>query len=306
MQILEVEIEKIKPDPNQPRTTIDNLDLREMAQSIIKEGVINAIEVDKDYVIITGERRWRASKIAGLKTVPVKVMTFDDVHRFRRQVIENIHNNTMNDWDTANALKKMVDEYFSRKEGKTGRPGTGAAWLVEETGKSSSYLEEKLSILSQSERWKKAIKEGKGTGKFTGALRQSPPKLKEKVEEKFLNNEFSTRDGARQFVSALKREEGNPLKIKELMETDYTEMKGYHEVENYVTKISPRIDQLVKKTYEPAQDLGRIVDSLKEWVKNNPRDGIGIIHAPRILANINFAKAILEEWSSKEVIKSIE
>ena len=77
MEIIEIEIDKIKPDKDQPRTSMDELELKEMAQSIVTQGVINPIEVDNDMVIITGERRWRAAKIAGLKVVPVKIFNLN-------------------------------------------------------------------------------------------------------------------------------------------------------------------------------------------------------------------------------------
>jgi len=298
MEILEVDINKIKPDVNQPRTTIDELDLREMSQSIITEGVINPIEVDEENVIVTGERRWRAAKMAGLKTVPVKVMPMGDEKRFMRQVIENIHNNTMTDWDTANSLKKLIDMNFKNEEKDYGRKPVGIKWLSDKTGRSTGYIEEKLSILDQSSEWKKAVKEGKDTAKFTASLKQTPEKYKEVVEKKFLKGEFATRDGAREFVSALKREEKNPDVIEKLLEKDYSELKGFKQVEIEVAKISPRVHQLVKKSYEPSQDLSKIVDQLKEWVKNNPIEKVGKIHAPRVVANINFAKALLEEWTS--------
>ncbi len=73
-KIISIPIEKIKPDVNQPRQYIDEEDLKGMAQSIVTEGIINPIEVDKNFVIVTGERRWRAAKIAGLKSVRAMII----------------------------------------------------------------------------------------------------------------------------------------------------------------------------------------------------------------------------------------
>jgi ParB family chromosome partitioning protein len=94
MQILQKNINEIRPDPNQPRKNFPEKRIREMAKSILTEGIINPIEIDKDGVIITGEMRWRSAKEAGLTTVPVKVIDPGE-NRFRRQVIENVHHNTM-------------------------------------------------------------------------------------------------------------------------------------------------------------------------------------------------------------------
>ena len=160
MEILQIEIDKIKPDKKQPRKSIEIEDLKEMAQSIVTEGVINPIETDSDFVIITGERRWRASKIAGLKTVPVKVLKINAKERFRRQVIENIHNDTMSYDDTARALSKLKVDYFHPvKVINKGQPQTGVTFLSKMVGKSLGYIEERFDYLKASAPLQKAVKD---------------------------------------------------------------------------------------------------------------------------------------------------
>src|SRR3989338_3453322 len=108
MEIIEIEIDKIRSDPNQPRKHFDEEAMEELATSIKNKGVINDIEVDQDFIIVTGERRWRGAKIAGLKTVPVKVLNnISDDDRFIRQAIENIHQEKMAPLDTAMMLDKI-------------------------------------------------------------------------------------------------------------------------------------------------------------------------------------------------------
>jgi ParB family transcriptional regulator, chromosome partitioning protein len=280
MQIQEIEIDKIKPDKNQPRTSIDELDLREMGKSIITEGVINPIEIDKNFVIITGERRWRASKLAGLKTVPVKIIEITPKERFMRQVIENIHHNTMSDWDTANALKKLLEYFHLVKvlSKKAGQPQTGITWLSEKTGKSKGYIEEKLDILEMSKDIQKAIKDQKIPGTFIRAIKNVPLKYKKIMEKKILDNEFSTRDGAMELSFALNREQDNPDKIKELLGVDYSKHKSSGAITNTISKISPREHEMIAKTYESSQEISEIVENLKEWVRNNPKESIGKVH----------------------------
>lgn len=300
MELTEVEINKIKPDPNQPRTSIDEIDLREMAQSMVTEGVINPIEIDSKFVIITGERRWRAAKIAGLKTVPAKILNIDGDERFMRQVIENIHHNTMSDWDTANALKKLLSLSPGDRHPQAPITGPGAdkgiTWLSVKTGKSRGYIDEKLSLLETSKPFQKAVREGTIAGTFVRAIKQAPEAFKVAVEKKILANEFTTRDGAKEFVAALKREENNPTRVKKLLDTDYSKFKGVGEVEQEVKKISPRVSDMVIRSYEPSHEISRISDDLKEWVMNNPREKIGLVHAPRIIVNMNFMKTLIEEW----------
>ena len=300
MEILEVKIDKIKPDPKQPRTSIDEIDLREMAQSIVTEGVINPIEVDKNYMIITGERRWRASKIAGLKTVPVKVLTMNKDERFMRQVIENIHHNTMNDWDTANALKKLLCLSPGDRHPKASLTGPGAdkgiTWLSEKTGKSRAYIDEKLSLLGAPKGFQKAVKTGLISGTYMRALKQCPEVFKDKVEKKIMDGEFRSRDTALRFVTALQREENNPSVIKKLLETDYSKFEGVNVAEEEIAKISPTLSTRIAKSYEPSQELSKIVDDMKAWLIENPKESIGKIHAARVIINLNVLVAMVSKW----------
>jgi ParB family chromosome partitioning protein len=85
MNIQEYPIAKIIPDPSQPRTVFPPTRIAEMAKSILTEGVINPVEIDKDGVIVTGEMRWRAAKEAGLKTIRVSEKTIQGHLEYLRE-----------------------------------------------------------------------------------------------------------------------------------------------------------------------------------------------------------------------------
>ncbi len=327
MKILEIDINKLRPDKDQPRQSVGDSEISEMAQSITTEGVINPIEVDKDFVIITGECRWRAAKKAALKTVPVKVIDIGKKERFMRQVIENVHHNTMSDWDTANAFKKLlennkekdVDFSPSKKSMVVGesyhRVGTekfgktadrGYEWLSQKIGKSKSYISEKLAILSASEKFKESVRGGETPGTFIRVLQSAPEEYKKIVEKKILNDEFESRDAALNFVSALKREKDNPGNIKKILDTDYSKYKTSHEVAEILSKISPRTHELVRKSFEPSQDLSQIVNNLHKWIENNPKENVGKIHAARVMLNMTSAKGMIEKWLKGEKTLKIE
>ena len=315
MEIIEIEIEKIKADPNQPRTSADEEGLKEMAQSMITEGVINPIETDEDFVIVTGERRWRAAKIAGLKTVPVKVIKIGKGERFMRQVIENIHNETISDTDMAHALKKLLEH---RKEGKISdlSPGdksldkkiirigakfgktedVGITWLSEKTGKSRAYIEEKLAILEASKSFQKAIKKGELAGTVIRAVKRTPEKYKKAIEKKILDNEFRSRDGAVHLAMAIDREKYNPEAVNELLAIDYSKYATAHEVGERVAEISPRLQERFKAAREPIQELDDILKSFETWAMNNPRSGIGSFFLTRVLINMNYTKNLIDAW----------
>lgn len=87
-EIKEIEISRIKADKNQPRKTFDDESLQHLAESILSNGLLNPIEVDENFVITDGERRWRAHKLAKLKTITVRVVSNkDQTEKLRRQLI---------------------------------------------------------------------------------------------------------------------------------------------------------------------------------------------------------------------------
>ena len=92
--ISEVSIEKIQPNPNQPRRDFDDDSLQELANSIRQIGIIQPITLrdmgDGTYIIIAGERRWRASQRAGLTHIPAYIRTVDDENMMEMALVENI------------------------------------------------------------------------------------------------------------------------------------------------------------------------------------------------------------------------
>lgn len=114
--VTEVNINKISPNKQQPRKFFDTEQLEELAQSIKNFGVIQPIVVTKSeqdsYIIIAGERRWRASRIAGLKSVPVIIQNYSDVEILQIALIENIQRQDLNPIEEAICYKKLCDEFF--------------------------------------------------------------------------------------------------------------------------------------------------------------------------------------------------
>ena len=109
-----MEIEKIFANPNQPRKSFDEGALRELADSIAKHGVIMPIIVNKSgdrYMIIAGERRFRASKLAGLSRVPVIVKQYDERQIKEISLIENLQREDLNPIEEAKGYRALQDVY---------------------------------------------------------------------------------------------------------------------------------------------------------------------------------------------------
>lgn len=126
--INEVEIEKIKANPNQPRREFDAEALEELAESIRQIGIIQPITLrqmeDGTYQIIAGERRWRASQMAGLTAIPAYVRTADDEKMMQMALVENIQREDLNAIEIALAYQNLIEQYnltqdaLSEKVGK--------------------------------------------------------------------------------------------------------------------------------------------------------------------------------------------
>ena len=111
----EMPLTEIYANPNQPRKNFDEQALRELADSIKKHGVIMPIVVNADkqgkYMIIAGERRYRASKIAGLKSIPVVVRNYSEREIKEISLIENLQREDLNPIEAAAAMKQLMVEY---------------------------------------------------------------------------------------------------------------------------------------------------------------------------------------------------
>lgn len=126
--INEVEIHKIKANPNQPRREFDEAALEELAESIRQIGIIQPITLrkmeDGTYQIIAGERRWRASQMAGLNAIPAYVRTADDEGMMQMALVENIQREDLNAIEIALAYQNLIEQYdltqdaLSEKVGK--------------------------------------------------------------------------------------------------------------------------------------------------------------------------------------------
>lgn len=139
--VLELLINQIIPNPNQPRKTFNETSLKELADSIKIHGVIQPIIVKKlpdgKYFIIAGERRWRASQIAGKNSIPVIVKDYTDKQITEISIIENLQREDLNPVEAAKAIKKLMEEYNFNQE-----------TVADRIGKSRSSVANTLRLLT--------------------------------------------------------------------------------------------------------------------------------------------------------------
>ena len=138
--VMEIAIDKVFANPDQPRKIFDETALRELADSISVHGVIMPIVVNKKgdgFMIIAGERRWRASKLAGKTTVPAIVKDYSERQVKEISLIENLQREDLNPIEAANAMKQLMEEYDITQED-----------LAERIGKSRSAVANTLRLLT--------------------------------------------------------------------------------------------------------------------------------------------------------------
>lgn len=125
--INEIEIEKIFPNPNQPRRDFDQDSLNELADSIAEIGIVQPITLrkmeDGTFQIIAGERRWRASKLAGKQSIPAYIRTADDENVMEMALIENIQREDLNAVEIALAYQHLLEQYNLTQEKLSERIG---------------------------------------------------------------------------------------------------------------------------------------------------------------------------------------
>lgn len=132
--INEIDVSLISPNPEQPRTTFDETSLEELAMSIRELGIIQPLTLrsvgDNAYQIISGERRYRAAKLAGLDTVPAYVRTANDSELTEMALIENIQREDLNAIEIALTFKKLIDQYKLTQERLSERIGKKRATIA--------------------------------------------------------------------------------------------------------------------------------------------------------------------------------
>lgn len=125
--ISEIELSKISVNPNQPRREFDPTALQELSDSIAEIGIIQPITLrkldDNSYQIIAGERRYRASLKAGLKTIPAYIRTADDENVMEMALVENIQREDLNSMEIALAYQQLLEQYSLTQERLSERVG---------------------------------------------------------------------------------------------------------------------------------------------------------------------------------------
>ena len=183
----ELEITKIQPNPDQPRKAFDEEELANLADSIRKEGLLQAIIVrpkDGSYQIVAGERRWQASKIAGLESVPVRIIEMDDEQALRIALVENLQRSDLNAIEEARGYKDLM-----------AKGGLTQAELAVAVSKSRSAVANSLRLLDLPQQIQDYVYDGALTAGHARAILSIPEEEKRtNLADKIISEHLTVRE----------------------------------------------------------------------------------------------------------------
>jgi ParB family chromosome partitioning protein len=205
--ISEIPLQYIYANPDQPRHDFDAEALEELAQSIKEHGVISPITLRKNasnnYMIIAGERRYRASKMAGLETIPAYVRTAKDEQVMEWALIENIQREDLNAIEIALAYQKLMDDHQLTQEK-----------MADRVGKKRATVANYLRLLKLPAEIQLGIKEKKIDMGHARAILGSPsPEQQLDIYKKILQNDLSVRK-VEELVTNAKQEAKSPKSVQ--------------------------------------------------------------------------------------------
>lgn len=269
-RILYIDINDIKPNSAQPRKVFDEAKLDELAESIRTNGVIQPLIVRESsvgYELVAGERRWRASHKAGLKTVPCIIRDFDDKQNAIVAIIENMQREDLNPIEEAQGLKSMTEKYgFTQEQ------------VSASLGRSRTYIANSIRLLKLPEDIQEYVSSGQMSAAHGRTIINIPDKAKQKeIADKIIRNDLSVRateklaERVKDELKPSRRKRGakaaDPGEIAKSAEIKAVEA----ELRTLIgTKVSISGDDKkgkIELEYYSIEELNRLIDALRDAFK---------------------------------------
>ena len=225
----EIDIHQIVPNPNQPRREFDEEAMEELANSIREMGIITPITLrqmpDGKYQIIAGERRWRASQKAGLKTLPAYIRTVEDESVMEMALVENIQREDLNAIEIALAYQHLLET-----------TGMTQAKISDRVGKSRTAVTNYMRLLKLPAQIQMALKDKViDMGHARALLALDSPTLQIKLFKDIQKNNYSVRK-VEEIVQLLKSGH-NPLSVKQVVTGKSTLSKDHEELKKKLSDL---------------------------------------------------------------------
>ena len=265
-RVLYIDINDIKPNKAQPRMTFDEDKLKELEASIREHGVIQPLiirQAENGYELVAGERRWRASRLAGLKKVPCIIRNFDDRQNAIVAIIENMQREDLNPIEEAEGLKSMTEKYgFTQEQ------------VSNSLGKSRTYITNSIRLL----KLPKEIQEYVSSGQMSAAhgrtlINVSDAAKQKEICNKVIKNGLSVRETERLAEKA--KDEIKPGRKKRKSNAKAGKSSDMLAVEAELraltgTRVNISGDEKSGKLeleYYSTEELNRLIDTIREAFK---------------------------------------
>ena len=263
--VVSVSITDIQPNPFQPRRVFDQDKLNELAQSITVYGVLQPIVVRKTlsgFQLVAGERRWRASQIAGITAISAVIRQYSDAEMTEIALIENVQRENLNPIEEAHAYRRLMDEFFLTQEE-----------VARKIGKSRSWIANIVRLLNlPSSIQDNVSRETLSAGQVRPLLAIADDTIQLEIADQIIKHNLSARD-VEDLVRKLtlgKTEKKERVMVQEsnILEAE-EQLKGY-----FGTKVIIKPGKNKSKIeieYYSDEDLERILESLKVKTSNPSR-----------------------------------
>jgi ParB family chromosome partitioning protein len=202
-QVTSLPLQKVEPNPLQPRKLFDETELQVLADSISQHGILQPLAVRPGkngyYQIIAGERRWRAARMAGLRNVPVVVLDVDDRTVMELALVENLQRQDLNPMEEAMGFKQLMEEYAMTQE-----------QVAERVSKSRSAVANSLRLLTLPASISKLVADGElSAGHARAVLALPTVRQQEKAAQKIIALRLSVRQ-AEAMCKSMTKEHDEP------------------------------------------------------------------------------------------------
>lgn len=258
--ITELKINDIEPNINQPRKYFDDKKLVQLAESIKQHGMVQPIVVKREnntYKIVAGERRWRAARIAGLKTVPVIVKDLTDRQLMEIALIENLQREDLNPIEEAEAYENLIKEYNMTQEE-----------ISKIVGKSRSAIANSIRLLGLVEEVRNFLISGEiSSGHARALLAIENGELQVKAAKEIIKRGLNVRETENLVKRYLKEKSGKTEKPKseELMEIE----EKFKDIFGTKVRITPNDKKgKIMIEYYSSDELERIIELIMGIGKN--------------------------------------
>lgn len=255
--VVELRISFVVPNKDQPRSEFDEEALNELTESIRQFGVIQPLLVQKKgsyYEIIAGERRWRAARKAGLKTVPAVIRDYSEKETVEVSLIENIQRQDLNVMEEARAYRRLLDEFHMTQDE-----------VAKRVAKSRTAVTNSVRLLNLEPEVQKMVVDGElSAGHARALLGLEDPEIQRKAAEEIVRGRLSVRETELLVKELLKPHvERKKKKVNEQLETIYRDLEN-HLTEQLGTKVHIQHGRgkrgKIEIEYYSQDDLNRIID----------------------------------------------